>query len=230
MTKATVNNYTQAAPGTPSIESMCCYDRDAAQWEFKENFEILQHGGYRTHTIAYYIDNGNVKDSSEISFELRDDEPHLEQVLQAQGYDDAEDALEILETLYGEHITLLNFEDFNKTMNVNVQPSKQLERLSIRGYHQGDYAQVWFCRDDLHKAWGRIPRDGELRGIFERLFYDAPIYAQVTIDGIEYVYWDCPACDSYEWHRDEFIAWVAKESGVSAELLESIVQKEPSYD
>lgn len=232
------NNYTRAASG-PSIELTCFYDTDQSHREFEENFQILQSESYSKSTITYYIENGNVKDADDISFSLVGSVADIlklhnantgANIIAANGKELEEIKEGILDT-YGERITLLNFEDASKVFSpLIVQPSKNVEYLVTRGYSQGDYAKVYFCRDDLHTSWGRIPTDGDLQKIFDHLFWDAPIYACFEIDGQEYRYDECPEYDDYEWNKDAFAAYVAKESGVPVETLTAMLPEYPDYN
>ena len=229
----TRNNFDTSSTGT-NIESTCYYDTDKSRYDFKENFKIMQHSDYRNNTIAYYIDHGNVEDNDAITFTLEGTPEQIKAALKQDGYEDdddtVKDALEILENGYGEKITLLNYEDFNRVYDpLSVKPSKVLEKIITRGYSQGDYAEVFYCPDDLEKAWGNVPQKNDLKKTFDHLFWDAPIYASITINGDEYFYWDQPEYDEYEWEREKFLKFVAEKSGVKFETLAAIMPDDPSW-
>lgn len=230
----TCNNFDTSSTGT-NIECSVFYDTMKSQIDFNDNIKIIQHSGYRTHTIGYYIDHRNVENHDAITFTLEGTPEQIKAALKQDGYEDdddtVKDALEILENGYGEKITLLNYEDFNRVYDpLSVKPSKVLEKIITRGYSQGDYAEVFYCPDDLEKAWGKKPDENELQKMVDHYFWDTPIYASITINGDEYNYWDQPEYDEYEWGRDKFIKYVAEKSGVSIETLDAILSKEPSYD
>ncbi len=238
------NNYDKSSTGT-DIECTCFYDSDASQRAFDENFKIMKHSGYRDSTVAYYIECGNVEDDDSITFSVKGTAEQISAMYDLNGYNEddcppLEDIKDYIETWYGENITILNYEACNsqfKDSGVSLVPSKNLIRVAIRGYSQGDYAEVIYCPDDLQKAWGNAPKESELKETFTHLFYDAPVYAQFTIypaDGSEsakeYNLWDSPDYSEYDFDRDKFLDYVAKESGVARETLAEIFPKEPSYN
>lgn len=57
----TRNNFDTSSTGV-NIECSVFYDLDRARMDFDENFKILQHSSYRTSSVLYYIDNGNVRE------------------------------------------------------------------------------------------------------------------------------------------------------------------------
>lgn len=231
------NNFTRPAENEPAIELVCAYDTDQSRWEFEENFKILQHSGYRTTCKAYYIDNGNVPDDDGITFTLGGTDQEIEARLTAEGYDLEEikamipgEPFDILETLYGERITILNYEDFNSVYHpLKAIPSKTLESVSVTGYSQGDYAEVFYSPEDLEKCWGNKPDQNDLQKMFNRLFYDAPIYCRFEIDGEEYDYAELMP-DNYEWDREKFAEIVSEKSGIDQEKLLSFLPEYPDYN
>lgn len=232
----TTNNYDQSSTGT-NIECSLFYDTMRSQMDFDENIKIIQHSGYRTFTIGYYIDNGNVKDHDDISFTLKGNENDIENALLAEGYDRDEykamiegEPFDILESAYGERITLLNFEDFNKVYApLEAVPSKKLEKIITRGYSQGDYAEVYYCPDDLKEAWGNEPDKSSVKKMIDHYFWDSPINAAVTVNDDEFNYWDQPDYDEYEWEREKFLKFVAEKSGIAFETLNNLMPKDPSW-
>lgn len=231
------NNYNTNANG-PDIELVCFMDTDMSRMEFDDNFAIIQHSDYRKTCKAYYIDNGNVKDHDDITFSLSGFELEIENALLAEGYDREEykamiegEPFEILQDRYGEKVTILNYEDFN-TVYAPLQavPSKTLECVSISGYSQGDYAEVFYCPDDLEKCWGnKPPEPSKMAETFSRLFYDAPIWACFTINGEEYRY-DELMDDSYEWEPEKFAAIVSEKSGIDRQVLADFLPAHPDYN
>lgn len=230
------NNFTRAPEGKPDIEFICGYDTDQSRWEFEENFKILQYSSYRKTCKAYYIDNGNVPDSEEITFTLAGTDEQIEAALLSEGYNRDEykamiigEPLSILETAYGESLTILNYQDFNKQYEpLQVIPSKNLIWVAIRGYSQGDYAEVAYCPEDLEKCWGNAPVESDLKKTFERLFYDAPVYCRFTIDGEEYDYSELMP-DNYEWDKEAFAKIVSENSKIDYETILNFLPDHPDY-
>lgn len=228
------NNFDQSSTGT-NIECTCFYDTMRSQDDFNENIEILQHAGNRTTCKAYYIDNGNVPDSSEITFRLEATQAQKEAFLKEEGYTDEtmpalEDMAEYILDTYHEKINLLNYQDANEVFApMTVEPSKNVVWIQVRGYSQGDYAEVAYCPDDLEKAWGNKPDNEQIKDYIHHLFYDTPIYACFTINGDEYDYYDHPKAEYYVWDRDKFLSYVAEKSGVEKSLLEPLLPEQPSH-
>jgi hypothetical protein len=95
-----------------------------------------------------------------------------------------------------------------------------IREIYITGYSKGDYAWVYVNFTALEKLWGNRPDEPDLKRKFKNMFYDAPIYAQVTVNGgDDYYYWDCPDYDKYDWKRDEFIAWLSQKTKEFEALL-----------
>lgn len=92
-----------------------------------------------------------------------------------------------------------------------------------------DFAEIAYCPDDLEKAWGNKPDQNELSKTFDRLFWDAPIYACFTINGEEYRY-DEDMPDSYKWDKEAWAKIVSDKSNVPLETLLSMLPKTPDYN
>ncbi len=230
------NNFDQSSTGT-NIELSCSYDCHLSRLYFEENFKIIQSEGYRTFTKAYYIENGNVPDHDAITFTLGGTETEIEAALTAEGYSRDEikamipgEPFDILETLYGDKITLLNYEDFDHVYApLKAVPSKTIIKINIRGYSQGDYAEVFYCPEDLEKAWGKPPVESELDDLFTRLFYDAPIFCRFTVnDETDYDYSEYMP-DSYKWDKEAFAKIVSEKSGIAYETLLNMLPEYPDY-
>lgn len=225
------NNFDKSSTGI-DIEALVMYDTDIAQHDFESNFEVLQHEGYRNNTVAYYMDYGNVKGADSITFTIKGDKACLIKYAHEnlRGYDEVQEPSEKdvedikHDIAYELKPTVLNYEALNeydlKDTGLAFEPDRPLVRVSICGYSQGDYAEVIYCPTDLEKAWGNAPIESDLCDMFTHYFYDAPVYAVYTINGKEYSYHDMPTYDRYEWKRDEFLDYVAKESGMDRETLE----------
>ncbi len=229
------NNFTRPAENEPAIELSCAYDTDQSRWEFEENFKILRYSGYRTTCKAYYIDNGNVPDDDGLEFKLKGTLEQKTEFLKKEGYNDddmppPEDMDDYILDTYGERISLLNYQDFNNQYDpLQLVPSKKIEWIAVRGYSQGHYAEIAYCPEDLEKCWGNKPDENNLQKMFNRLFYDAPIYCRFEIDGEEYDYAELMP-DNYEWDREKFAEIVSEKSGIDQEKLLSFLPEYPDYN
>ena len=232
------NNYNKSSTGT-DIECDCSYDLDRRQWEFEENIKIIQHDGYRTTSIGYYIDNGNVECPDKVSFKVKGDkEAKIKYLIDATNFDREEIETWSEETIDEEiighenDINLINYalDKLPDVPGLEFVPTKNLIVLTTRGYSQGDYAKVLYCPDDLEKCWGNYPKQEEIQKMVDHYYWDAPIYCLFTINGKEYRYDEMPEYDEYEWDRDKFLDYVAKESAVDRESLEALVPEYPEYN
>lgn len=66
----TRNNFDKSSTGT-DITCTVFFDTDSSQRDFRENFESVQSDGYRTTSIQYYIDNGNVEGKDSVKFTVK---------------------------------------------------------------------------------------------------------------------------------------------------------------
>lgn len=233
-------NFDKSSTGT-DIELSCSYDCDLSRIYFEENFKILQHSGYRTHTKAYYIENGNVEDDETISFTIKGEKSAMIKYLVDETCFDAEEVetwdndtieSEIIGHL-SERPKVLNYQSLNENdldkTGLELVPSKNLIWLATCGYSQGDYAEIAYCPEDLEKAWGIKPDQNDLQKTFNRLFWDAPIYACFTINGKDYRY-DEDMPDSYEWDKEAWAKIVSEKSGIPLETIESFLPESPDYN
>lgn len=231
----TANNFDKSSTGT-DIEVTAFRDCGRGQRDFKDNFVMLQHDGYSTRAIGYYIDNGNLPGPDEITFKVKGSPKNVKKYLIKEGYAESDltpthgqdNRAELLGIL--DNPTLLTYQDLNeyalKDSGLEIVPSKKLEKIETRGYSQGDYAEIWYCPADCKKVWGNEPKPDELETTIHHYYWDQPIYAVITINGTEYNYWDQPEYDEYEWEPEKFAAYVAKESGVPVESIQALLPKD----
>lgn len=224
------NNFDQSSTGI-NITATVYYDTIIGRMNWEENFSSLQKESY---SIVYYTDNGNVSEK-DIEFSLQGSKEDL--LKHAKLIDETvEDGIDLGEFILDsmETATILNYEELNKydlkNTGLEIVPNMPLTTVTVRGYSQGDYAKVIYCAEQLTKVWGKEPVESELKELFTHLFYDCPIYSLVTINDTEYSYLDCPAYNDYEWNREAFIEWIAKEAGIDKAMLEPLIDKELTYD
>ncbi len=233
MSKTVRNNFDKSSTGT-DIECRCYRDTHQSQLDFSDNIEIIQHSGRSTTSIGYYTDNGNVKGVDDVKFTVKGDKAvkikwYVDNVRPYEDMTENDIDAEILETL-GVNIIDYALDRLPTVDGLEFVPNKNLIVLTTRGYCQGDYARVIYCPEDLETAWGVYPKQENVQESINHYYWDAPIYCCFEINGEEYNYHDMPEYDEYEWERKKFIAYVAKESGVPAEKLESFVPEYPEYN
>ncbi len=233
------NNFNKSSTGI-DIECRCSYDTDRSRRDFEENIKILQHSGYRSTSVGYYIDNGNVPDDDGIKFTVKGSKADKVKYLAEQTSFEAEeietwddDTLNMEILGYESDVNLINYaldKMPDAPKGLEFVPTKNLIAISTNGYSQGDYSVVLYCPEDIEKAWGKMPEEKDIQKMVNHYYWDAPIYCQIEINGTEYNYWDMPDYDDYEFKRDEFITYVSKESGVAAGEIENLVPEHPDYN
>lgn len=235
------NNFDKSSTGV-NIEFLGMMDTDRSQMDFRENIEIIQHDGYQTTSIGYYIDNGNVKGFDEIEFTVKGKTAVLRKYIIDNGRYYSLDEVKkmkkaelvelFMETLDRNRKELLIDFAMDKLENIDgleVVPNKELNVITTRGYSQGDYAKVIYCPSDLKECWGNDPKKEDIQKMVDHYYWDAPVWARFTIDGKEYDYFDMPEYDEYEWEPDKFAAYVSKESGVPEDQLKPLLPKHLEY-
>lgn len=235
----TINNFDKSSTGV-DIEFTGCYDLDRYRWLFDESLEVLRHSGYREFSILYYKDCGNVGGDDDVEFELKGTKSQLSDYLvdyfgqeSKSGYMRwSKDELynDVYNHIYDE-MNLKDYRECNKELHeygLEIVPTKELVWLDSRGYSQGDYAEVVYCPSDLKESWGICPEESKIQKEINNLLWDSPISATLTVNGNEYYYDE--HFDWYEWQREKFIEYVAKDANVDKELLEAIVPENLKYN
>ena len=233
------NNHVRPAEGEPDIQCSCFYDTDISRHNFEENIAVIQSDdGYRTTSVGYYIDNGNVAGPDDIKMTVKGDKgSKVKYLIDVTCFDREEIETWDNDTMDSEiighesDITLINYvlDKLPDVTGLEFVPSKNLIVLTSRGYSQGDYAKVIYCPDDLEKCWGNPAKQEEIQKMVDHYYWDAPVYARFEINGTEYYYHDTPDYDEYEWGRDKFLEYVAKESGIDKDTLSQFVPEYPEY-
>lgn len=231
------NNYDKSSTGT-DIEFRGFMDIDASRREFEENIKIIQHDGYSTTSIGYYIENGNVDGPDAVKFKIKGKKADKIKYLvfnstlapsdiRSFKVDELDAEIRALE----EDVNLINYA-LDKLPNITgleFIPNKNLIVLTTRGYSQGDYAKVLYCPEDLEKAWGNAPKQEDIQTSVDHYYWDCPVYAVMEVNKEEFNFWDSPHDDSYLWDKEKFIAYVSEKSGVDKEKLNPFVPEDLDY-
>jgi hypothetical protein len=221
---ATKNNFDQSSTGH-DIEVTVMLDCYMSRIHFDENFHLYSHSGYSSTCRAWFTDCGQADTPDSVAdcidwkaATAEDCKGWLIERYCTGKYGESIDWLESMAAeYYGEEYpdwheaardTMnggnafqydegVSLEDAigNDFAEVNQYFTIKYNVAKIRGYCQGDYAEVLY--DPATWADGFDPRE-----YFQNLFYDAPVYARVTVDGEEY-YIDELLKDNYQWDRDE---------------------------
>jgi len=134
---------------------------------------------------------------------------------------------ETAEEYYAKNFEEINIGDKNLTNlyyidNCNVDRFNPSKTIVAAPSH--DHWQVYYCPNDLAKAWGYTPSDSELWDIFAHYLWDKPIYGFCKVNGQEFVY----DRYMYNYERAEWIESIANATGCPLDILESVIPQEPS--
>lgn len=202
------NTVTIPNPDHVSIELSCCLDGHLAQMYFDENFKHIS-GDY----LFLYIANGSLPDeptTPKISTTKNSKNALAEALdeLNFSPYSYLEDVKsytlqELVDELEDQAVFDDDFSDVLDTCNVVY--AKSYDTISVRGCNQGDYAEVIIPTDALEKVWGAAVNLHDLKIHISHLFWDAPLYCLIIVDGHEYYasdFWE----DAYEYDKGDFIS------------------------
>ena len=119
-------------------------------------------------------------------------------------------------------------EDFEPCDSVKVK----FNHVSIRGYSQGDYANVVYFTDEEQgeECYLHPSQESSIKDMFTNLFYDQRVEFRLTIDGEEHHFETAKDC--YRWDTDEAKKWV-KTLKISDKAKEWIIEElpeNPTYD
>lgn len=225
------NNFDKSSTGT-DVEFRGYRDIHQAQILFSEAISVLQHDGYGTTAVGYYADGGcDVPGPDDVSFTVKGERAvkiaKLEELssLEKEDIEQLGDSELDSELLGYYEVTLIDYalDRMDCIDGLEFVPVKDLIVLTTRGYSQGHYAKVIYCPADLEAAWGRMPERGEMQTSVDRLYWDCPVYACVTVNDNPYEYSDMPEFDEYEWEREKYVKYVAEKSGVSEKVISDLV-------
>jgi len=226
------NNYDMSSTGV-SIEVSIGYDTDMSAHDWQENFAEVVPSGYRKSGVYQYIQWGNYETLSEREFKEIDSNATLKrdllQVVLDEDYTfytktelrqmSKDELIDLIQDSILDDYDLEEAMEWASGQNIALIIDNY-EIITTRGYSQGDYAEVI------------VPDDGNNYSVeIGHYFWDAPIYARVTVDGEEYYIDENMEC-RYEWDKDEAIAIVQKwdiSDGAKAQICE-MLPEEPSYD
>jgi len=215
---ATKNNYDQSSTGH-DIELTVMLDGDIARSDFDDAFESIASNGRSTSYLwwtgwgssdspglADCIDWPRVTESDARAWiwDTFRDQSYRKGIELAR--DIVEERREYYESwldmlrdyLNGGHPAYWNMPGLDFYMHDGFSSlglPTRYNAISATGHCQGDYALVLYDPDDFQDGYN--PRD-----MFERMIFDAPVYARVEVDGEEY-YIDELMEDNYRWGKRE---------------------------
>jgi len=240
------NNFDKSSTGL-NVEVNICNDLSLAQINFNENIEEFEDGYYiytNYNNLKYYYKNIykmksyytvsmlDINDFYDIDINDRRTKVILYRYLTREYkilYSDLKDGYvtdgyatqDMLDTLLDTEYSLVSLEEFLNRYSIPYK--SKFTVLDIRGYSQGDYAQVIIMNDALSTIWGSEPNIRELEQELTHFFYDAPQSVSITINGDEFI---SQKYDGYydNYDKQGFTQEVMQEfSGVNTKLLLEIL-------
>lgn len=235
-----MNNFDQSSSGV-NLELVCFRDNDIAHIEFSENFQRLDHIADRFggNSVFAYLDWGNIAEIDPSSLDaynytkadllsIFDSDKAMKE--ECAYYNDKPFSkctkAELVDYLESELPSDESYELYSKHL------SPKFEVVEIRGYSQGDYAEI-IVPDHFWTDAG-IEKPAVVQAYFEdmftNLFCDAPIYCRLDIDGIEF-YFDEYIQDRYHYDKEELLAIAEKHitHDKKAYILEWLADNLPEY-
>ena len=228
-----MNNYDNNAT-MENCELACFLDTSVSQMDFDDNFKIIEHSSYSKTCLAFYMgpEDKQGPDTVSACYDLskctrkdyrafciaQSNLDTLDVIREriAHFYSWEECALELMDCDLSVYDCCLNeFPDINNAQLLyNV--------VSIQGYSQGDYALVIYQIEE-----GFLSNEGQARKVFCNLFYDAPVYCRLTVDGEE-VFLEEGLKDTYVYDEGEILEY-AKKQGLSEEVLSWLENSLPEH-
>jgi len=231
---STVNNFDTSSTGI-NIEGSFFYDTDISRMYFDETFDKIKNG------LLFYNGHDQIKD--DVSFTVKGNKSNLIEFLNMYvgDYDWKDNSKSELldEVINNLDVSLENFETISndlKDYRIELVPSTPIEKIITRGYSQGDYLEVLYFPEKLKELWGNDVDESSLQTDIDHLCWDTPIYGNVTINDVEFLY----EGDPYEWEREKYIKSIIEHyEGIKDHKpikmetliseLEEIVPKEITY-
>ena len=216
-----MNNYNCSSTGL-NIEFTCERDLDVSQMYFSDNFiSIYQKGGslinshYSNVDCYLFVDNANFDND----FDINDLDNYtftknnlINLMLSVENIDYIQEMTrDLFDKSFSKMTKLELIELYNNEFNARFSSSDLInylkpifEVIDIRGYSQGDYAEIIFRHKDI-KQYNFTDKDEFLlmmSDCFTDLFYNSPIYCRLTINDDEF-YIDENLKDQYKYDQDE---------------------------
>ena len=254
------------------ISGNVSYDNDLSQMWFDESIVRgedygVKDGGQYNEPYYIYVNYGNV-DPNTLDFSRKLNKPFTVYTaydflhgvgIEADEFDGLDDMLETYdksaiiemadEVIYDPENYYTDYETIEEWLPRGYGLLEgDYEVIETRGYSQGDYAQVIIPVKELSKVWGTAESEvmGQVKTEIDHLFWDAPLYARVTVDGNEFSYMDIvDGADYYDnwegrvhipaYDKDKFIEAIINNSSVSnteklKQELDDILPTEPVYE
>lgn len=253
-----MNNHDTSTSGV-NLDLSCSYDTFMSQQNWNESFtNISRQGGslieprFFNVDIYQFVDCGNFKEKSIFDLDNYSDKTKhsIKLLLLDKVYVSVEGAREAARDMFDKSYSQLTVNELLELLNEEMESqycssdyidfyreyfTPKYETITIRGYSQGDYAEVIFFHEDMkeYKYKDEASFISKMSDYFTHLFYDAPVYCRLTIDNEEDdpIFLDEALTDSYEWDRDLVLQYAKDniEHEKKAYILEWLDDNLPEY-
>lgn len=218
-----VNNFTRPAEGKPALELSVFYDMDLSRQFFEDNIQPLRYMRYGHElSLALYTGWDSVSIPEYVSdiLNLRDlPEETIIEIAERFDYSPLAELREEFPTLDelrdeigGWHLDSLSDKDYIWLVEL---PTSRYGVKTTRGYSQGDVCNVIYALD--HEP---------SRELLDHLFWDAPVYCNLTVDGEHF-----QLCGGYEYDKESIIAnYDGKDAEYVKAWLRDNLPEYPDYE
>ena len=107
-------------------------------------------------------------------------------------------------------LSYMDLEEIKSTLDLlGLDYTTHYDIVTVKGYGQGDTAEVIILTDKLKEAWGvdNINLD-ELKEEITHFFYDTPMIARVTVNDEEYFIEDYDGCYGVDYSKEFIINYI----------------------
>ena len=156
---------------------------------FDENFKLLRYSGFRTSSVALYLDYGNLSDEYDIEQDCiikdtRENRVKIKWDITRQGYQKVSELEGNLDELIADigGVDHSNIEELRGQLDeLRIAHTSNYERTSTRGYSQGDYADILVNVAEYKEKMGADFELEPMKKWFDHYFWDSPIYGTINV-------------------------------------------------
>lgn len=210
-----MNNFDKSSSGV-NLTLNCFHDTDRSRSDFEESFHILQHAGFRQHSVLVFNQFGNfdVTDFDLTDYENYDPKSYTVKDLKKMLLDDGYFFKDVMQMSKADMVQeLAGSEVFQEFLQENAKPT--FTTLTSRGYSQGDYIEIILTKDIIEyyvSSFEELKTAEQvaefLQSTIDHLLWDAPIYARLEIEtdqGDNEFYFDEYLTDYYNYDKDQLL-------------------------
>lgn len=207
-----INNFTRPAEGKPALELSVFYDTEFSRSLFEDNVQQLCYTHYgHDLCLAFYTDSNTVPVPEYVSDVVSLSDLPEETIIEIAERFDYSPLAELRDEVANWHLDDLSDEDYIWLVGL---PTSRYGVKTTRGYSQGDCCNVIY-------ALAHEPS----RELLDHLFWDAPVYCDLTVDGEHF-----QLGGDYEYDKEKIIEnYDGKDAEYVKEWLRDNLPERPDY-